>query len=361
MVIDSSGTLYGVSSNGGTFGLGTVYKVTKSGALSVLHSFSGAPDGRSPGSGLFRDKVGNLFGTTFSGGTLSESHGDCSDYLGCGTVFKVTSSGKETILYRFRGGSDGAIPLTTVAVDSAGNVYGTVNTDLVLSGDMGDGIAFKISSSDQFSNVYTFCPLNDTCPDGSNPFFGIIIDSSGNFYGNTIGGGTADGSGTSFQITKGGIETVLHSFNGSTDGVSPSYDLNEDANGNLYGVTNRFGPGKYADILNGGTLFKLTKAGEFTVLYSFCSLPNCTDGDGPIGPVQIDANGNLFGIAGPKVSGSSFVFELNTKGEFSVVFTFPNVSPAGGLIIDSSGNLYGTTFNGGHAGLGSVYKLTLAK
>jgi len=362
LIIDAAGNLYGAGVSGGTYGKGAVFQISKTGTETVLYSFKGSPDGESPNSKLVRDSKGNLYGTTFSGGIITDTYGDCSDYAGCGTVFKLSSSGVETVLYGFTGGKDGAIPQSSVVLDSAENVYGTVNQDLVVSGDSGNGLAFEITTNKTFSILYEFCSLNN-CLDGQNPLFGPIRDSEGNLYGVVLGGGS-DGYGGVYQLTPSGVETLLHSFTFGNDGAEPWSTLKRDSAGNLYGGANWGGSGTYGTGFNGGTLFKITRSGAFSVLYSFCSLPNCADGDGPRGPIQIDRSGNLYSttVAGG-ANGSGTVFEVSSTGKETVLYNFASQVTTfnAGLVIDSSGNLYGTTYNGGPAHLGSVYKLTLKK
>jgi uncharacterized repeat protein (TIGR03803 family) len=165
----------------------------------VLHSFTGS-DGAFPLAGLIADSAGNLYGTTVSGGT-----GGCSQGAGCGVVFKVSPSGTETVLYSFTGGSDGAFPEAGLIADRAGNLYGTTNR----GGGSGGGVVFKLSSSGTETVLYSFTGGSD----GRNPQAGLIADSAGNLYGTTEGGGS--GNGVVFKLSLGGTETVLHSFTGS--------------------------------------------------------------------------------------------------------------------------------------------------
>lgn len=340
LIVDSSGNLYGASNNGGSKGFGSVFKVSKSGALTVLHSFQGSPDGTNPQASVIRDSVGNLYGTTLYGGQ--------SD---AGAVFKISPSNQETILFNAfeKNGTNGGYPFGVVR-DSAGNLYGTT----LQGGTYYSGVAFKLDTSNQFTIVNDFCSGGPPdCPDGSEPL--SLIASGGNYYGVTEYGGTL-GFGTVFEMTPQGVETVLHTFQGS-DGQLPNGSLRQDTKGNLYGVTLNGGTN------NGGTLFKQPKAGgPVTTLYNFGSLPNCADGCFPGGPVAIDKSGNIYGIAHASVGytpAQAVVWELNTAGKESIVYTFDStVDIIAGIIIDSAGNLYGTTDSGGNANLGVVYKLT---
>lgn len=353
LIVDSAGNLYGTSAAGGrnrTFcnlGCGTVFQVTKSGVLSVLHYFQAPPDGVNPQTSLFRDAAGNLYGTTVEGGTF-----------GAGTVFKITPSNVETVLYSFTGGTDGSSP-SSVLVDSAGNIYGTAQTNSLA------GLVFKIDASNNFSVLYNFCSLA-ACADGESPSGGLTRDKSGNLYGTTAFGGAFGLGGTLFKVTPSGVETVLHSFGAPGDGFEPSYNLIHDVNGNLYGVTVLGGANDPLDE-TGGTVFKLSEAdGAETLLYSFCSLSKCDDGFSPIGPVQMDKTGNFYGVTlSSNVSINNqfpLVWKLDTTGKETLLHSFSHTAEVlTGIVIDGAGNLYGTTLNGGANNIGAVYKLTVVK
>ena len=336
VTLDALGNLYGTTSYGGEFSEGTVFKITKAGTFSVLHNFEGgSTDGSSPFTGLVRDSKGNLYGTTNGGGSS-----------GYGTVFKLTSSGQETILYSFTNGGDGNSP-NPITLDAADNIYGTS-----FGGANGFGVAYKINANDVFNTLYSFCSLSD-CADGDDPIGNLVLDSAGNIYGTTQ---AVVGNGVVYKLTPEGVETVLHSFVG-TDGIGPE-SLTLNANGSLYGLAQ--GGGTHQQ----GTLFKLPKAGgSLTTLYNFCSASRCKDGKYPEGPVVFDKSGNIYGTA-LQSSGNtgSVVWELSAAGKETVLYTFAkNVEIMAGLAIDAAGNLYGTTFNGGANGAGSVFKLTLKK
>jgi uncharacterized repeat protein (TIGR03803 family) len=209
---------------------------------SVLYSFKGGTDGANPFGGLLRDSGGNLYGTTIYGGT-----GGCNDGfgdLGCGTVFKLDTSGNETVLHSFTGTPDGEYPYAGLVRDSSGNLYGTTESGGVGSCTgfgAGCGTAFKLDTSGNETVLHSFTGT----PDGEYPAAGLVRDSSGNLYGTTIQGGSNPGpytSGTVFKIDAGGNETVLHSFTGHpSDGASPFAELMLDSVGNLYGTTHGHG------------------------------------------------------------------------------------------------------------------------
>jgi len=218
LVRDGSGNLYGTTKLGGASGVGTVFKVTKTGKETVLYSFTNGLDGGYPFGGLVRDSSGNLYGTTYSGGASS-----------VGTVFKVTKTGTETVLYNFAGGADGEYPYAGLVRDTSGNLYGTTSE----GGHSNVGTVFKVTPTGHETVLYSFAGGKD----GANPFAGLVRDTKGNLYGTTEAGG-ASGVGTVFELTATGKETVLHTFTaGKTDGANPFGGLVRDAAGNLYGTT----------------------------------------------------------------------------------------------------------------------------
>jgi uncharacterized repeat protein (TIGR03803 family) len=349
LIVDSSGNLYGTSNGGGTFNLGTVFKISKSGKLTVLHNFQGGTsDGELPQASLTRDSAGNLYGSTAYGGEFGD-----------GILFKINTSNQETVLFSgFNGfGTDGGQP-NNVVRDSAGNLYGTA----VLGGTNGGGVAFKLDTKNNFTVLFNFCSaVSQACAeDGETPLG--MITAGGNYYfptyGPNIGYGTVD------EITPGGVLTVLHTFGASGDGFYPGGSLRQDSKGNLYGVTQHGGTNDPNGTGNGGIVFKQPESGgPETILYNFGSLPNCADGCYPIGPVAVDKTGNVYGIAFTgtgTTAGQALVWEVNTAGKETILHTFAKgVSVYGSVITDTAGNLYGVTDSGGPANLGGVYKLTL--
>ena len=213
--------------------------------------------------------------------------------------------------------------------------------------------------------MYNFCAAGGkACTDGANPYAGLFQDSAGNFYGVTGGGGT-NNSGTVFKLDTTGKETVLYNFcsvggDSCTDGTNP-YGLIEDSAGNFYGITGGGG----ANL--SGTVFKLDTTGKETVLYNFCSVANCADGFLPHGNLVRDSAGNLYGATDlGGANGGGAVFKVDTTGHETVIYSFCSSGgstctdgdqPAGGLIRDSAGNLYGTTFVGGAHGGGVVFRI----
>jgi uncharacterized repeat protein (TIGR03803 family) len=344
VILDRQGNLYGTTTIDGAYSNGTVFKVSPTGKETVLHSFTGTGgDGANPIAPLVRDAAGNLYGTTENGGVFG---GTCGSY-GCGIVFKVSPAGKETVLHRFTGtGGDGTLPLQGLLLDSTGNLYGTTG----FGGAHRFGTVFKLDPTGKETVLYSF----NVRSDGGEPFGGSLIkDSAGNLYGTAAGGGS-QGSGTVFKLDATGTLTVLHSFPGNgSDGSSPYGTLVHDAAGDLYGITLSGGT------FNGGTVFKLDSTNTETVLYSFSG----TGGDGtlPAGVVG-DRAGNLYGTTSS--GGSSYfgtVFKLDTYGAETILHSFSGTDgrfPELGLVRDSRGNLYGTAQYGGKYGGGVVFKIT---
>lgn len=344
LVMDSKGNLYGTTFDGGTppSASGTVFKVDRTGKETVVHSFrSSKDDGGFPTADLIRDAEGNLYGTTDEGGAFSLY----------GTVFKLDAQGKESVLYSFSGGTDGAFPEAGLIQDANGNLYGTTfdggTTNCYIGAGL-CGVVFKLDKNGKEAVLYGF-----TGPDGSRPAASLIMDAAGNLYGTTTRGGTVD-DGIVFKLDPSGAETVLYSFSGA-DGAYPTAGLIMDAAGNLYGTTS--GGGDRGD----GIVFKLDPSGKETILHSFT---NGADGAYPEASVIMDATDNLYGTTfggGPAKHG--VIFKLDPTGKETVLYNFP--TRAGGarsrarLVMDSKGNLYGTTQNGGDPAClcGVVFKL----
>ena len=444
VIRDSAGNLYGTTSGGGASGAGVVFKVDPSGHETVLYSFTGGADGGSPGAGVIRDPAGNLYGTTDGGGTAE-----------LGVVFKLDKSGNETVLHSFMRGVDGDQPdLAGVIRDEAGNLYGTTafngaggqgtvykldpngnvtvlyafpgtrdgqhvyNNGLIFAwdgqlygatfygGKTGFGVVYQLEGHGNETVLYSFAQFTangfgqptggvirdwagnfygttfhgqadvgtgygvvykvDTAghatvlhnftngADGGNPYGGVIRDWAGNLYGTTVGGGGASGAGVVFKIDPSGHETVLYSFTGGTDGGYPLDGVIRDPVGNLYGTTSGGGAS------NAGVVFKVDPSGHETVLYSFTG---GNDGGSPIGGVILDSKGNLYGTtSGGGASGAGVVFKVDPSGHETVLYSFTGGDDGGSplwvvLARDPAGNLYGTTNGGGPSNAGVVFKL----
>jgi len=358
LIMDAKGNLYGTTGGGGPAGFGTVFKLSTTGALTVLHGFPvyGGTDGSIPEAGLVMDGKGNLYGTTAEGGDGAGCGG-----FGCGTVFRVSKNGKETVLHRFKGQPDGIGPLAGLIMDAKGDLYGTTNT----GGTANAGTVFKVSKTGKETVLYSFKGQ----PDGVGPLAGLIMDAKGDLYGTTAVGGASNG-GTVFKVTKTGRESVLYSFcalSACADGFAPTAPLAMDAKGTFYGTTEDGGTGG-CGVFGCGTVFKLTKTGKETVLYSFTAVDSAAGGDAPTAGLVMDSVGNFYGTTASggtacSVAGSGFcgvVFELTGMKE-TVLYTFTGGTdgaiPLAGLVMDAKGKLYGTTFKGGADNLGTVFSV----
>jgi uncharacterized repeat protein (TIGR03803 family) len=291
-VLDAQGNLYGTASAGGSFpcNCGVVFKVTPTGQETVLHAFLGGSDGAVPVGGLIFDKHGNLYGTTSAGGT------DCN----CGTVFKLAPDGTETILHSFTGGNDGSKPEAALLRDKQGDLYGA-------SYEGGDatcncGTLFKIDSSGGESVLHAFTGFAHG--EGAYPETSLVVDKQGNLYGTTKFGGTNNG-GTVFKLSPDNTETILHSFTGGADGAAPYTGLVIDRRGNLYGTTQQGGGA------DAGTVFKISSAGDESVLYGFSG---GVDGDQPYASLILNGKKELLGTATQGGShGFGTVFAVKSK------------------------------------------------
>jgi uncharacterized repeat protein (TIGR03803 family) len=313
----------------------------------VLYSFTGGTDGAYPDAGVIRDAKGDLYGTTTSGGLNQPA---C--YLGCGVVYKIGTDGTETVLHAFAGyPTDGDRPFATVALDSAGNLYGTTSE----GGPNAYGIVFKLDATGTETLLYSFAGQS---PNGTDPSGGLILDTAGNIYGST-GAGGAFNYGTVFQLSATGSETVLYSFAGSAngDGWGPNGTLVRDAAGNLYGTTSLGGTGCDSGC---GTVFEVSASGTETLLHVF--MDNGADGFSPSGGLSRDPSGNLYGTTeGGGAFGYGTVFKLDATGQETILYSFAGgtdgASPFAGLVRDAAGNLYGSTYYGGAYNFGTVFKV----
>lgn len=347
LAMDEQGNLYGTTESGGIGNLGTVFELTPTGVETVLyHNFSGWR-GWPPGSALVRDGNGNLYGTAFQGG-----HAGCNNRAGCGTVFRVRPEGTGTVLHHFKAGQDGWGPNGGLVLDSAGNLYGTT----VYGGTHSGGTVFQITPNRTERVLHSFAFDHK---DGLAPAAGLVHDGAGNLYGTTRYGGPnlcggGNSCGTVFEITSAGEEKVLYAFTGEPDGSNPAASLVLDSKGNLYGTTETGGD------FGCGTVFELNAAGVEKVLYSF----RVSDGCYPTTGLVRDRRGRLYGTTTTGGAyGQGTVFEVTPAGKKKVLHSFSGYpddgsSPLGALVLDAQGNLYGTTMMGGASHVGTVFKLT---
>jgi uncharacterized repeat protein (TIGR03803 family) len=333
LIMDPAGNLYGTTSTGIFFGQGTVFKLDTTNTLTTLHYFTGGADGADPRAGVIMDPSGNLYGTTSAGGSAG----------GYGTVFELDSTNTLTTLHTFTGGLDGGNSYAAVIIDPSGNLYGTT----LIGGVLGQGTVFSLDSAGTLTTLYSFLGLFD----GGYSYAPLIIDPAGSLIGTTSVGGEGL-YGTVFRLDSSNTFTTLHSFDGN-DGGNPYAPVIRDSVGNLYGTT--IGP------LNGayGTIFLLDTSNTLTTLYGFTG---GVDGAYPKCALVRDSLGNLFGTTSQGGSlGYGTVFKLDTANMLTTLHDFTNGvdggGPGGSLVMDSAGNLYGTTFSGGAGGAGTVFKL----
>jgi len=332
LIQGTDGSFYGTTEYGGANGDGTVFSITATGFETVLWSFGAGSDGANPVARLVQGTDGNFYGTTFQGGTNGQ-----------GTVFKITPAGVETVLWSFGGIGDGQQPLAGLLLGTDGNFYGTT----VAGGANNGGTVFEITAA----GVETVCWSFGSGSDGVSPLAVLIQGTDGNFYGTTAIGGANNG-GTVFKMTAPGVETVLWSFGGGGDGLNPYAGLMQATDANLYGTA-------YAGGANGaGTVFRVTPSGVETTLWSF---GGGSDGQNPYAVLLQGADGNLYGttFAGGAYTDGT-IFQITLAGVEAVLWSFGGVGdgkdPTAGLIQGSDGNWYGTTFVGGTNDVGTVFK-----
>ena len=347
LTLGPDGNFYGTTTNGGDIGYGTVFQITTNGMLTTLHSF-GSPfafpdlDGANPRASLTLGNDGNLYGTTYRGGT-SDS----------GAVFQMTTNGTVTALASF-GCIDGANPYASLTLGPDGNFYGTTSGN---GGANGWGTVFTLSTNGSLTTQARFAYTN-----GATPLAGLTLGPDGNFYSATYGGGS--GLGTVFRVTTNGALATLFTFGtfGLSNGLTPKAGLTLGPDGNFYGTTLSAGSGP-------GTVFRITTNGTLTTLYTFSATTNngagkFTNADGayPNGGLTLGPDGNFYGTAclGGS-SGFGTVFKITTNGFFTPLASFARTNganPYAGLTLGPGGNLYGTTTNGGYSGYGTVFEIT---
>jgi len=374
VTLDPAGNLYGTTSAGGGRGFGNVYRLVHSGPnwlFYLLYAFEGltqnSTDGSAPYSGVVIGPDSFLYGATHSGG---DGQG-CKALHGCGTVYRVGPKPghifdpwEETVLFQF-GTEDGSNPdYGNVVFDQAGNLYGTTRN----GGAYLQGAVYKLTQSGgnwTETVVYSFTGS----PDGAAPLSGPIFDQAGNLYGTTSAGGT-NGWGTVYQLKPSGsgwTENILHRFQNGSDGLTPTGGVVFGPLGDLYGATQAGGMG------GSGTVFELTPVSggswNFSTQYGF---PGAGVG-GSYRTVVVDGSGNLYGTTsggGAHQWGSVFKLTPSNSGwTYSSLHDFTGAdggTPYGSLAFDANGNLYGTTFFGGtgqcnaqgFAGCGVVFEIT---
>ncbi len=347
LVQATNGKLVGTTSYGGTHTGGTIFTISTSGALTSLYSFCTLSScaDGTDPRGPVVQASNGNFYGTTSGG---------GPFSSPGTIFKITTSGTLTTLYTFcalSGCTDGESPFGGLLLALNGNLYGTTD-----AGGTHGGTIFDIKpSGGALSTLYNFCTLS-MCADGDSPEATLIQGTDNDLYGTTFGGGSFSYYGTAFKITTSGTFTSLHSFDG-TDGDEPVGGLIQAIDGNYYGTTQTDGTYGY------GTVFKLTSSGTFTPLYNFCALSSCPDGSFPEAGLIQGTDGNLYGTTFEGgAHGDGTVFSITTGGTLTTLHSFDGTDgnqPWAGLVQDTNGTFYGTTYSGGSSNLGTVFSLSV--
>jgi uncharacterized repeat protein (TIGR03803 family) len=320
LVLATNGYFYGVTTGGGANGYGSVFEMTPAGKLTSLYSFCAKPsctDGAYPMGALVEGTDGNLYGTTYGGGTYSNSTYCPNSGPGCGTVFRLTASGSLTTLY-------------------------------------------------------SFC-AETNCADGTNPESGLVQATNGTFYGAASDGGAygfnctaIGGCGAVYQITPAGKEKTLYSFcaqAGCPDGANPAAAPTQASDGKLYGTTENGGVnGTCGNNFGCGTVFKITTAGTLTSLYSFCVQTGCPDGDAAGGLVQA-TDENFYGTTNSGGSSDDgTVFSITAGGALTTLHSFAGAdgsTPYSAPFQATNGTLYGTTYDGGSSNYGTVFSVSV--
>jgi uncharacterized repeat protein (TIGR03803 family) len=323
-------SVYGSSSNGGVnlHGTGTVFKISTAGAFSVLSRFNGGIDGNAPFESLVQSTVDNAYyGTTSTGGVFD-----------WGTVFKLCG-GTYTVLHSFDVNVDGGTPKGSLVMGTDSDFYGMTS----YGGANGAGTIFKISSTGKYTVLHHLS--NNT--EGEYPEGSLCVGSDGMFYGMT-GTGGINGVGTIFKISKTGTFTVLRSLVSATDGTNPKGNLIQGADGNFYGMTS-----------SAGHIFRITPTGTFTSLHTFSG----NDGNNALGSLTLAADGNFYGTtSNGGVNAGGTIFKMTSAGVYTVLRSLSAATdgsvPKGNLLQGTDNNLYGVTSAGGTNEAGTLFKIT---
>jgi uncharacterized repeat protein (TIGR03803 family) len=368
LIKGSDGNFYGTTEAGGLTGSdavaidgnGTVYRVTPTGEETVLYLFAGTPaDGALP-TAVIQGSDGNFYGTTGVGGPND-----------AGTVFELTPQGVETVIYSFKAVPDGSFPVALVQAND-GNFYGTTSN----GGAHNLGSVFKLTPEGVETILYSFSGP----PDGANPTGQLIQGSDGNFYGVTFEGGlpipgtaqpntfVPDYGGTVFKVTPQGVETILHRFAAGADSEGPSAGLIQGSDGNFYGTTSG---GNFDSIstaaavnTNSGTVYQITPAGAESILHTFS--PSGSEGSLPEAQLAEGSDGNFYGTAvSGGADGGGTAFQITPAGAVTVLYSFPlaamhGAAPDTNLIQGSDGNFYGATEALGAHNEGYFFRLVLS-
>jgi uncharacterized repeat protein (TIGR03803 family) len=355
------GNLYGTTSGGGTYKQGTFFKVTPTGKLTILYSF--CPQSNCPDGFAPQSTLAVDLVGNFYGVTPG---GGAQNQ---GTIFRVTPKGKLTTLYSFCAlinCADGQIPTGGLVRGIDGNFYGTTK---IGGPNKGFGTIFRITPRGKLTTLHTFTMFQG---DGGYPTAALIQVPDGVFYGTTMQGGTY-GVGTVFKMTPRGMVTTLYSFCALTncdDGGYPFAGLVQAADGSFYGTTvaggviGAGGPCNNYPPNGCGTVFKITAAGKVTTLYSFCALANCADDGDPYGVLVQATDGKFYGTTsgGPYTTNYGTIFDITSGGALTTLHNFDftgGAGPFGGFVQATSGIFYGTTYAGGTNGDGTIFSLSV--
>jgi len=330
LVQHTDGNLYGMTRGGTSGNAGGIFKITLAGVFTQLHSFVTATEGTTANGSLIQGKDGNLYGLTSTGGVMRG-----------GTAFKVTTAGALTVLANFNGSAAGNAPYESPVKGSDSAYYGLNYS----GGANGNGSIFKVCGG-ATSVLFSF-NRNST---GGYPKGSLIRAGDGNFYGMTSDGGSYSG-GTIFRITPSGTFTVLRHLSSATDGIAPQGSLVQGKDGNLYGMTSSGGS------KSGGTIFRISLTGTYTVLKH---LSYATDGSDPEGNLTQVNDSTFYGL----ISNGSKAFKITTNGNFTIVHNFLSTNegsyPLGSLLLGKDGNLYGMNSSSGLYSGGTIFKMTLS-
>jgi uncharacterized repeat protein (TIGR03803 family) len=341
LVQGTDGNLYGVTAAGGTNGgdddAGIFFKISTSGKETIICSFNyvACAGAQNPTANLVLGSNGDFYGV------------DAANQM-----FRITPGAKLSILYTLPTTSYAAT--TPLVLATNGDFYGTLKNGGAYNNCFGPcGSVFKMTATGKLTTLYSFCAVveNSACTDGDEPEFPLVQGSDGNLYGTTSGGGTDGvnvGYGTIFKITPAGKLTTIYNFPGYTQSSSA---LIQGADGNFYGTTYTGGSGIYGAE---GTFFTVTPTGVLTTLYNFCNLQNCADGSEPTN-IYLATDGNFYGITWQGgVNSQGTIFQITPSGTLTTLHSFDGTDgsgPNGGgtLMQDTNGTFYGTMQEGGES------------
>ena len=345
------GNFYGTAIAGGTRRAGTAFSITSTGTLTTLRNFCVGPQltcsklGAGPYAPLIQTNDGTFYTPLFTSGLPTPAN--------AGSIVRIFPNGVATKVADICPQSPcayGASPVSGLTQGIDGNFYGTtsaggnLSNQCVYSAFPGCGAIYKATRDGTLTSLHTFCALSN-CTDGAVPNSALVQGTDGNFYGTTSGGG-AHKFGTVFKLTPAGTFEVLHSFcsvANCADGGSPN-GLMQANDGYFYGTTQ-------SDSASSGTVFRISPTGVFATLYSFCPQPGCADGLNPTGTLIQGTDGRLYGVTVVGgVFGKGTIFRVTRSGTLTRIFSFAHLkgtAPLAGLVQGTDGNLYGTASAGG--------------